>query len=394
MHLGVPTTSYPRHRGDVAGAFVRELCLALVDRGHRVEVLAPDDPAALDLRDDGVQVTRLEARAPGLGRAFYGAGFPDNIARDPTALVSAGVFVGALLQALAARPRFDAIISHWALPCALATRLVSRVHPHVAVWHSGDVSLARRLLGASAWRRLRPIADEHVFVAEHLRDRLGARGRGVVIPMGIRPPGRPPDRAPSGARRFSALVLARLVPIKRIELAIEACVEASVPLVVAGEGPERARLERLARDRGGDVRFVGVLDGERKEQAFRSADVFLSTSACSASGPSEGYPVAPREALAHGLVVLATDDPVHRELARRCSPSVVLAPREALARRLAELRRSRERFDALARAAPGSVEGDAWPRIAERFEALVQSSTRRASGRGERISALGSIRAG
>jgi glycosyltransferase involved in cell wall biosynthesis len=42
------------------------------------------------------------------------------------------------------------------------------------------------------------------------------------------------------------LVLSRLMPYKRIDLAIEACQRANRRLIVIGDGPDRARLEKLA----------------------------------------------------------------------------------------------------------------------------------------------------
>ena len=50
------------------------------------------------------------------------------------------------------------------------------------------------------------------------------------------------------------LVLSRLVSYKRIGLAIDACNALKLPLWVAGDGPERVRLERRA---GSTIRFLG-----------------------------------------------------------------------------------------------------------------------------------------
>ena len=50
------------------------------------------------------------------------------------------------------------------------------------------------------------------------------------------------------------LVLSRLVPYKRIDLAVEACSRLNRPLIVVGDGPDRARLEKVA---GQSVKFVG-----------------------------------------------------------------------------------------------------------------------------------------
>src|SRR5205823_3684874 len=69
--------------------------------------------------------------------------------------------------------------------------------------------------------------------------------------------------APSNDGYF--LVLMRLVAWKRADLVIEACNELRLPLVVAGDGRERAQLERIA---GPTVTFVGRVDGERKANLF------------------------------------------------------------------------------------------------------------------------------
>jgi len=69
------------------------------------------------------------------------------------------------------------------------------------------------------------------------------------------PPPIDTDRfAPSNKLDDYYLVLSRLMPYKRIDLAIEACNRLQRPLVVIGDGPDRKRLERLA---GPLTRFMG-----------------------------------------------------------------------------------------------------------------------------------------
>jgi len=50
------------------------------------------------------------------------------------------------------------------------------------------------------------------------------------------------------------LVLSRLVPYKRIDLAVEACTRLNRKLLVVGDGPDRARLEKIA---GPSISFLG-----------------------------------------------------------------------------------------------------------------------------------------
>src|SRR5438067_6582821 len=71
-----------------------------------------------------------------------------------------------------------------------------------------------------------------------------------------------------------ALIVSALVPYKRIDVAIDACRRAHRPLKIVGNGPERARLERLAADGAGAtdrVEFLGRLPDEQIRELYRRA---------------------------------------------------------------------------------------------------------------------------
>ena len=94
--------------------------------------------------------------------------------------------------------------------------------------------------------------------------------------------------------------MGRLVPGKRVDRAVEyvASKRGLDALVVVGDGPERDRLERLARERGIDARFVGAV-GRREALAWiGAADVLLHAS------EAEGLSTVIREAEALGTRVL------------------------------------------------------------------------------------------
>jgi glycosyltransferase involved in cell wall biosynthesis len=105
------------------------------------------------------------------------------------------------------------------------------------------------------------------------------------------------SRAGEGAY---ALVSGRLVEEKGFDTAIRAAVDVAVPLVVAGEGPDRPRLEALAA--GGNVRFTGLLTPERLAEVRRDAAVVLVPSRC-----EEACPYSVLDAYASGVPVLASD---------------------------------------------------------------------------------------
>jgi glycosyltransferase involved in cell wall biosynthesis len=95
-----------------------------------------------------------------------------------------------------------------------------------------------------------------------------------------------------------ALVVSALVPYKRVEVAIAACRIAGVPLKVAGDGPERAALERAAASAGADVQFLGRRTDEEIRALYRRAAVTLLPG-------EEDFGIVPLEAQACGRPVVA-----------------------------------------------------------------------------------------
>jgi len=159
----------------------------------------------------------------------------------------------------------------------------------------------------SLWqRRLLALADAIVvpsrFSERRLRE-LGAplaAGAVSVLPPPVALAGAEdgPGERPV-ARDGHALVVARLAPEKGIDVAIEACRRAGVPLVVAGEGPELGRLRALAA--GADVRFEGRVGQQRLAELRAGASIALVP-----SRSAETFGIAAAEAMAAGLPVAAS----------------------------------------------------------------------------------------
>lgn len=141
---------------------------------------------------------------------------------------------------------------------------------------------------ATAGRVDRYVANSH-HVAARIR-RYYNREATVVHP--------PVDTAffsPNGSPPGSYfLIISALVPYKRIEMAMDACRLARVPLRIAGEGPERERLQALA---GPDVKFMGWRSDEEIRELYRGATAFLLPG-------EEDFGIAPVEALACGRPVV------------------------------------------------------------------------------------------
>jgi glycosyltransferase involved in cell wall biosynthesis len=93
------------------------------------------------------------------------------------------------------------------------------------------------------------------------------------------------------------VVLAELMPHKRIDVAVHAFNALRLPLVVIGDGPEARRLRRLA---GPTVSFTGRVSDERVAELLRSSRALVVTAA-------EEFGIAAVEALASGRPVIALE---------------------------------------------------------------------------------------
>lgn len=316
MRVGIVTTSFPRRAGDFAGAFVAEHAAWLAAAGHEVDVIAAGDAARTERWAPAIEIERVPA-PPGL---FYSGGAPEALDRSASMWPAAAAFSAKLARAVARRSQgWGAAFAHWIAPSALAM-IAARV-PTVAIAHSGDVHLMRRTGAAApvAWL-LRRRGVELSFVSEAVRHRL-ATARGVtsslrfwiesmpIVPMGIDVARLRRARAAAPAGRPRTVVfLGRLVPIKGAAVLIDAArhLPPDARVVIAGDGPERPALERLAAT-APNVELIGEVSGAERDALLAGADVVVIPSIELEDGRTEGAPVVAYEAMAAGAAVVASE---------------------------------------------------------------------------------------
>jgi len=210
--------------------------------------------------------------------------------------------------------RFDLVVSvsHC---CAKSIVRPGRV-PHLCycltpmryAWDQFDAYFGPERLGRMGSRLMRPVmarmarwdrdtadrVDRYVAISHYVAGRIRRyynREALVVYPPVDTDFFHPDDRLP--ARQ--ALVVSALVPYKRIDVAIDACRLARVPLTIVGDGPDRARLERAG---GAGVRFLGRLSNEEIRDLYRQSAVTLLPG-------EEDFGIVPLEAQACGRPVVA-----------------------------------------------------------------------------------------
>jgi glycosyltransferase involved in cell wall biosynthesis len=128
-----------------------------------------------------------------------------------------------------------------------------------------------------------------------------------------------------------ALVVSRLAPEKGVGVAIAACAAAGLPLVIAGDGPQRAELE--ARAAGTATRFAGRVDAAQLGLLRAQAGLALVPSYA-----AETFGLAAAEAMAAGVPVAGSAVGALPEL---CGPEALVTAGDAAA--LALIARARFR---------------------------------------------------
>lgn len=308
MRVVFLTHNYPRYHGDVAGAFLHPLAIALREAGEPVDVVAPADrgqggTSALD----GVPVHRVRYGSPSRERYAY-TGSMQEAVRSPAGLLALRRLHRSLRTATAHLASRDTVVhAHWWIPAGLAA---PPEQPLVVTLHGTDAMLLAR--SALARRLARPVLHRArvvttvstalaQVVAEHARIPLD---RIRVQPMPVDTMGWHWTTGGGGV-----LVVARLVAQKRVHLALEALEGmrrhgVQVPCTIVGEGPERPRLEGLVQRLGlqDAVTFTGALPFPQVQALLQSADLAIAPSR------GEGFGLAAAEAMMSGVPVVACHD--------------------------------------------------------------------------------------
>ncbi|MDE3090601.1 MAG: glycosyltransferase [Chloroflexota bacterium] len=145
-----------------------------------------------------------------------------------------------------------------------------------------------------AWdRRAAERVTRFIAISEKVRERIARYyQRESTI---IYPPVDVDRFSISNARGDYFLILSRLVPYKRIDLAVQAFNQLGLPLVIAGDGRDRARLEEMAQP---NVRFVGRLSDDDTRDLLARCRAFVFPG-------EEDFGITPLEANACGRPVIA-----------------------------------------------------------------------------------------
>jgi glycosyltransferase involved in cell wall biosynthesis len=311
-------------RGARFGAYGTYAAVPPAETRHGIEVLHPRYPVIprvgeavaprLMARALAGPLRRLLARRPAeVLDAFYL--YPDGVAAVrlgarlglPVVVTALGTDVNLIGEhAPARRQMLDAVAR------AAGVTTVSQALKDRLVAYGADPAAIRVIRHGADLDAFRPVPD-----------RAALRAR-----LGLRPPGEGPV----------LLSVGNLIELKGHHIAIRALADLpGAVLLIAGHGPERGALERLAHDRGvGDrVRFLELVPHDALPGWYAAADALVLASS------REGIPNVVMEAMACGTPVVATavggipevvpGPPAGRLLAERSPAALAAAVRSLIA---------------------------------------------------------------
>lgn len=208
----------------------------------------------------------------------------------------------------------DVLVLHLPCPTAELSWLLARPRGALVVRYHSDVvrqRAAMRFYGPVQQRLLRharfilptsaAYLDSSPVLASH-------RSRCRVVPLGIEPERwqEPDERAVSALQQAYGgpfvLFAGRHRYYKGLPVLLESASRMDAPVVIAGDGPERAALMKAAAELGLPVHFPGALSHEDLVNHLHAAAVFAFPS----TARSEAFGIGMLEAHAAGLPVVAT----------------------------------------------------------------------------------------
>lgn len=161
-----------------------------------------------------------------------------------------------------------------------------------------------------------------VFARERLRE-LGAPLDWERVHV-LAPPVETSEERCEPSKGAYALVVSRLAPEKGVDVAIDACRVAGVPLLIAGDGPELDGLRaRAASATGAHVRFAGHVEGQELARLRAGAALAIVP-----SRSAETFGMAAAEAMAAGVPVVSSRIGALPELVE---PAALVEPGDAAA---------------------------------------------------------------
>jgi glycosyltransferase involved in cell wall biosynthesis len=285
---------------DIGGpaTYIPTLAQALVNKGYEVSTVSLTDLLQTKRPDEPWKRIFVPRTLGRIGRTYNLYKAIRTEAKDSDFVFSNGLFPETAISLIGLRCKSTAKV--------VGDPVWERVKNNKGTDYSID-DFGKKFTGVKNYiqRRIMNLALNHFDIlsapSENLARNIcdwGLDKKVNVIPNGVKC-----IEVRSQSIEFDVISIARLVNWKRIDLLIEACAIADLKLAIVGDGPERARLERLAKSTGCDASFFGHIDRGETVELLRRSLIFALLSSY------EGLSFALVEAMMLEKRILVSDAP-------------------------------------------------------------------------------------
>ena len=311
------------------GGGVKELVYSLQDelrrRGHDAIIITPRPRNYDTAETDRKHII------------FLGAGTEFNSPAHTTFQVSASL--NEEIRDMLRREKFDVLNFHepW-IPFLSRQLLINSTSANVATFHATlpDTAISRTVMKAvtpytkSILKYLHKYTaasdTASVYISEMSRQQVEVIPNGIDAKLYINP-GKRDD-----SRQFKTIFyVGRLENRKGVRHLIDAFAllhadEPETKLIIAGDGPEREKLEEQVRmfELGDAIQFLGYISEEEKVKHLHEADLF-----CAPALYGESFGIVLLEAMATGLVTVAGDNPGYATVMKGLGALSLVDPKDS-----------------------------------------------------------------
>lgn len=322
MKVLIITTSYPDYEGSNRGVFVRRLCQEIIGQGHEVLVLTPrifrESPLFQD--DGGVRVHRF--RFPSKETPLNQT---EGIPLFPMLIYMVSGFFKAVRIISKEKP--DVIHGNWIVPTGLIAALAGFLM-HVPVINTArgmDMRISEKGPVKHLFDMAVRLSNKVTVVSEAMKTRASLKDA-EVFSSGVDE--RFFEISPDYTSK-TVLYARSLEPVYDAETLIKCIplVVENVPgarFIIAGTGSQESQLKDLAQSMGTSkhVEFLGLVPNKDILSLMKKASVYVSTAT------ADGTSIALLEAMAAGLIPVATDIETNRKLINHEKDGFLFKPKD------------------------------------------------------------------
>ena len=389
MRILVVSTAFPRDADDPTVKWLAEAIRRLRARGYAIEVFTSAYKGGGNTSLDGIPIHRFRYFFRRWENLTHEESAPDRMRRSLfyTILPAFYLLFGSIaMWRLQRRERYDIVHVHWPLPHALfgwvaraarrRTRIIMQFYSIELRWVNERIAVLRGFL-----RRAIRTADRVVAISTSTAREVAALA-GDDVPIEVIPYAvEMPEHKAAPHDDATILYVGRLVERKGVAYLIDAL--ALLPrslrsrVVIIGDGPERAALERRATERGvmDRLEFRGWVTPSELDRAYSTATAFALPAVVDKRGDTEGLGMVLLEAMSYYVPVVTTALGGITDIVDNEQTGLIVPPNDAdaLAAALRRLIDDRALAARLGAAGEQVIEQRfSWLRIIDQFAAIYE----------------------